>query len=167
MSAPQNNAAVLRFVKLTEHAQTPTRRSPRSAGLDLYSAYDTTVPARGKALVSTNLKIQLPTGCCGRIVPRSGLALHHIDGGGMEDYLGKLSVILYNHSDRPFAVSRGDRITQLICQQISYPTLEVQILDITERGEGGFGSTGIANNYVSAKACRSVSGRLIHGLNIL
>jgi deoxyuridine 5'-triphosphate nucleotidohydrolase len=105
MSASQNNA-VPRFVKLTEHAQTPTRGSPKSAGLDLHSAYDTTVPARGKALVSTDLKIQLPTGCCGRIAPRSGLPLrHHIDvGGGVvhEDYRGKLSVfsitILTDHS---------------------------------------------------------------------
>jgi dUTP pyrophosphatase len=79
--------------------------------------------------------------------PRSGLALHHhIDvGGGIldEDYRGNLGVILYNHSNIPFTVSCGDRIAQLICQKICYSILEeVQILDATERGEGGFGSNG-------------------------
>jgi len=71
---------------------------------------------------------------------------HHIDvGGGVidEEYRGNLCVILFNHSDVPYAVSRGDRIAQLICEKIYYPTLtEVQILDITERGAGGFDSTG-------------------------
>ena len=99
-------------------------------------------------MVQTDLQIQLPEGCYGRIAPRSGLALkHHIDiGGGIvdEDYRGNLGVILYNHSDVPFTVSRGDRIAQLICQQICYPKLEeVKVLSITERGDRGFGSTGI------------------------
>ena len=125
---------VLRFVKLTENARAPTRGSPRAAGLDLYSAYDTTVPTRGKALIPTDLQIQPPEGCYGRIAPCSGLALqHHIDiGGGVidADYHGKIGVILYNHFDLPFTVSRGDRIFQLICEQIYYPTLEeVKVLN--------------------------------------
>jgi len=145
MTSSQNNA-VLRFVKLTEKARIPTRGSPRSAGLDLHSAY-VTVPARDKILVLTDLGIQLPAGYCGHIAPRSGLALHHhIDiGGGIvdEDYRGNLGVILYNHSEIPFKVSRGDRIAQFICQ-ICYPILEeVEVLDLTKRGEGGFGSSGI------------------------
>ena len=147
MAACQNNA-VLRFVKLTERAVTPTRSSPRAAGLDLHSAYDTKVPARGKVLVQTDLQIQLAEGFYGRVAPRSGLALkHHIDiGGGIvdEDYRGNLGVILYNHSDVPFTVSRGDRIAHLICQQICYPKLEeMKVLSITERGNRGFGSSGI------------------------
>ena len=117
MATSQNNA-VLRIVKLRERAVTPTRGSPRAAGLDLYSAYDMTVPARGKILVQTDLQVQLPEGCYGQIVPQSGLALkHHIDiGGGNvdEDYRGNLGVILYNHSDLPFTVSRGDRIAKLM-----------------------------------------------------
>ena len=125
----------------------PTRESPKAAGLDLYSAYDVIVPAIGNVLISTDLQIQLPEGFYRRIAPRSGLALqHHIDiGGGVidQDYRGNLGVILYNHSDVPFAVSRGDRIAQLICEKIYYPTLkEVQILDIIERGEREFGSRG-------------------------
>ena len=62
MVASQNNAA-LRFAKLTENAQTPTKESPRAAGHDFYSAYNTTVPARGNTLIPTDLQIQLPEGC--------------------------------------------------------------------------------------------------------
>ena len=70
---------------------------------------------------------------------------HIYIGGGVidQDYRGNINFILYNHSDIPFTVSRGDRIAQLICEKIYYPTLEeVKILDITESGERGFGSRG-------------------------
>jgi len=65
------------FVKQIENAQTPTRKSQKAAGVDLYSAYDVTVPARGNALISTDLQIQFPGICYGRIAPRSGMALEH------------------------------------------------------------------------------------------
>lgn len=144
---PSESARVLRFVKLTEKALTPKKGSAKAAGFDLRSAYDMMVPARGKELIKTDLQIKLPAGCYGRIAPRSGLALqHHIDvGAGVvdEDYRGNIGVVLFNHSDKPFNVSRGDRIAQLICQQIYYPELEeVKELDDTERGKDGFGSTG-------------------------
>nr|XP_014099033.2 deoxyuridine 5'-triphosphate nucleotidohydrolase isoform X1 [Bactrocera oleae] len=139
---------VLRFAKLTEHARAPVRGSPRSAGLDLQSAYDVKVPARGKALVKTDLQVQVPEGSYGRVAPRSGLAVKNfIDvGAGVvdEDYRGNLGVVLFNHSDEDFEVKRGDRIAQFICERIFYPELEeVDKLDETERGAGGFGSTGI------------------------
>ena len=86
------------------------------------------MPARGKASIRTDLQIQLPEGCYGRRAPRSGLVLqHHIDiGGGVidADYRGNVGVVLYNHSDLPFTVSRGDRIAQLIREQIYYLSLE-------------------------------------------
>ncbi|XP_011186215.2 deoxyuridine 5'-triphosphate nucleotidohydrolase isoform X1 [Zeugodacus cucurbitae] len=139
---------VLRFAKLTEHARVPVRVSPRSAGLDLQSAYEVKVPARGKALVKTDLQVQLPEGSYGRIAPRSGLAVKNfIDvGAGVvdEDYRGNLGVVLFNHSDEDFEVKPGDRIAQFICERIFYPEVEeVDKLDETERGAGGFGSTGI------------------------
>lgn len=86
-------------------------------------------------------------GCYGRIAPRSGLAWkNHIDvGAGVidEDYRGNIGVVLFNHSDQEFKVTKGDRIAQLICQRIDYPVLqEVTNLDNTSRGAGGFGSTG-------------------------
>jgi dUTP pyrophosphatase len=77
---------------------TPTRESPKSAGLNLRSPYNTTVPARGKELMKTDLQIKLPVGCYGRIAPRRDWALfHHIDiGAGVsdEDFCGNLSVLL-------------------------------------------------------------------------
>ncbi|XP_063229280.1 deoxyuridine 5'-triphosphate nucleotidohydrolase [Bacillus rossius redtenbacheri] len=110
-------------------------------------AYEVVVPPRGKQLVKTDIQIELPPGCYGRIAPRSGLAYHnHIDvGAGVidEDYRGNVGVLLFNHSEQPFVVKRGDRIAQLICQRIFYPDLvEVEDLSDTERGENGFGSTG-------------------------
>ncbi|KDR07209.1 deoxyuridine 5'-triphosphate nucleotidohydrolase [Zootermopsis nevadensis] len=144
---PSETEVILRFVKLSEKALAPLKGSAKAAGFDLRSAYDVTVPARGKVLIKTDLQIKLPPGCYGQIAPRSGLALkHHIDvGAGVvdEDYRGNLGVVLFNHSDQPFNVSHGDRIAQLICQKIYYPVLqEVEELDETERGKNGFGSTG-------------------------
>ncbi|EDW11051.2 deoxyuridine 5'-triphosphate nucleotidohydrolase [Drosophila mojavensis] len=143
-----DNKCVLRFAKLTEHALAPQRGSARAAGYDLRSAYDVVVPARGKAVVKTDLQVQVPEGSYGRVAPRSGLAVKNfIDvGAGVvdEDYRGNLGVVLFNHSDTDFEVKHGDRIAQFICERIFYPELEeVNKLEDTERGEAGFGSTGI------------------------
>ncbi|XP_053899075.1 deoxyuridine 5'-triphosphate nucleotidohydrolase, mitochondrial isoform X1 [Malaclemys terrapin pileata] len=137
----------LRFAKLSENASAPSRGSARAAGYDLYSAYDYVIPAMEKAIVKTDIQISLPSGCYGRVAPRSGLAAKHfIDvGAGVidEDYRGNVGVVLFNFGKEDFAVKKGDRIAQLICERIFYPELEeVQVLDDTERGKGGFGSTG-------------------------
>ncbi|XP_063140398.1 deoxyuridine 5'-triphosphate nucleotidohydrolase isoform X4 [Rattus norvegicus] len=124
--------ASLRFVRLSEHATAPTRGSARAAGYDLYSAYDYTIPSMEKALVKTDIQIAVPSGCYGRV---AGV----ID----EDYRGNVGVVLFNFGKEKFEVKKGDRIAQLICERILYPDLEeVQTLDNTERGSGGFGSTG-------------------------
>ncbi|CAH1164186.1 unnamed protein product [Phaedon cochleariae] len=138
---------VLKYTKVVPEAYPPTKGSTKAAGYDLKSASDVVVPARGKALVDTGLKIELPVGCYGRVAPRSGLAVKNfIDvGAGVvdEDYRGILKVVLFNHSDNDFEVKSGDRIAQLICEKIYYPELEeVEELTETVRGEGGFGSTG-------------------------
>ena len=136
----------IRVVRLTENAIIPTRGSTRAAGLDLYSAYDITVPARGNVSVVTDLEIHVPEGYYGRITPRSGLALHHhIDVGSVvidEDSRGNVEVILFNHSDKLFVVTRGDRIAQLktICEKVYYPVLqeeeeEVSAGNATELGD--------------------------------
>jgi dUTP pyrophosphatase len=110
----------LRFVKMTEDALPPERVTPRSAGFDLRSPR-VVIPARGKSLIATNLRIQIPAGHCGRIAPRSGLAFfHHITiGAGVieEDYRGNVGVLLFNHSNYPYFVRRGDKIGQLIAKK--------------------------------------------------
>ncbi|XP_053479822.1 deoxyuridine 5'-triphosphate nucleotidohydrolase, mitochondrial isoform X1 [Ictalurus furcatus] len=138
---------VLKFAKLSEHATAPTRGSAKAAGYDLYSAYDYSIPPMDKAIVKTDLQIAVPAGCYGRVAPRSGLAAKHfIDvGAGVvdEDYRGNLGVVLFNFGKETFEVKKGDRVAQLVCERICYPDLqELKTLDETERGAGGFGSTG-------------------------
>ncbi|XP_059204025.1 deoxyuridine 5'-triphosphate nucleotidohydrolase, mitochondrial isoform X1 [Centropristis striata] len=144
---PAEQKPVLRFAKLSEHATTPTRGSSKAAGYDLYSAYDYTIGPMDKAIVKTDIQIAVPHGCYGRVAPRSGLAAKHfIDvGAGVvdEDYRGNVGVVLFNFSKDTFDVKKGDRVAQLVCERICYPDLEEQeTLDETERGAGGFGSTG-------------------------
>ncbi|KAM0852381.1 hypothetical protein ACQ4PT_051800 [Festuca glaucescens] len=141
-------APLLKVKKLSENAILPRRGSALAAGYDLSSAVEMTVPARGKALVATDLSIAIPEGTYARVAPRSGLALKHsIDvGAGVidADYRGPVGVVLFNHSEVDFAVKPGDRIAQLIIQVIATPEVaEVEDLDATVRGEGGFGSTGV------------------------
>eukprot|EP00090_Calanus_glacialis_P007743 TRINITY_DN1619_c0_g1_i1.p1 TRINITY_DN1619_c0_g1~~TRINITY_DN1619_c0_g1_i1.p1 ORF type:complete len:173 (-),score=60.10 TRINITY_DN1619_c0_g1_i1:136-609(-) len=138
---------LLQVAKLSEHATIPTRGSASAAGYDLYSAEDVTIPANGKGLVKTDIQIRVPHGTYGRVAPRSGLAWkQHIDiGAGVidEDYRGNVGVVMFNHAGTEFAVKKGDRVAQLICEKIAYPEIEVlDTLDETVRGEGGFGSTG-------------------------
>ncbi|GMY28442.1 deoxyuridine 5'-triphosphate nucleotidohydrolase-like [Fagus crenata] len=140
--------SLLKVKKLSEKAVLPSRGSPLSAGYDLSSATETKVPARGKALVPTDLSIAIPEGTYARVAPRSGLTWKHsIDvGAGVidADYRGPVGVILFNHSDIDFEVKVGDRIAQLIIEKIMTPNvMEVEDLDATVRGEGGFGSTGV------------------------
>ncbi|XP_058787870.1 deoxyuridine 5'-triphosphate nucleotidohydrolase [Vicia villosa] len=138
----------LRVKKLSDKAVIPSRGSPLSAGYDLSSATDAKVPARGKALIPTDLSIAVPEGTYARVAPRSGLTWKHsIDvGAGVidADYRGPVGVILFNHSDVDFEVKVGDRVAQLIIEKIITPEVsEVLDLDSTVRGEGGFGSTGV------------------------
>ncbi|EAQ92683.1 dUTP pyrophosphatase [Chaetomium globosum CBS 148.51] len=133
--------------KLSDKARLPTRGSAFAAGYDLFAARPTTIPARGKALVDTDISMSLPAGTYGRIAPRSGLAAKHfIDtGAGVidADYRGPVKVLLFNHADADYAVQEGDRVAQLIIERIYTPeVLEVQELEESVRGAGGFGSTG-------------------------
>jgi|UniRef100_A0A7S4GIN2 dUTP pyrophosphatase len=153
-------SVLLQVKKLTEHAIIPQRGSKHAAGYDLSSAYDLVVPARGKALVKTDCAMAIPEGTYARIAPRSGLAWkHHIDiGAGVVDYdyRGNVGVVMFNHADSDFEVKRGDRVAQLILERIITPEVsEVQELPDTERGSGGFGSTGIrgAEAINSAEDC--------------
>uniref|UniRef100_A0A3P8V8R2 Deoxyuridine 5'-triphosphate nucleotidohydrolase n=1 Tax=Cynoglossus semilaevis TaxID=244447 RepID=A0A3P8V8R2_CYNSE len=146
-AAAAEERAVLRFAKLSEHATTPTRGSSNAAGFDLYSAYDYSIGPMDKAIVKTDIQIAAPHGYYGRVAPRSGLAVKHfIDvGAGVvdEDYRGNVGVVLFNFGKETFEVKKGDRVAQLVCEKICYPELvEEKTLDETERGAGGFGSTG-------------------------
>lgn len=133
---------------MSNDIQTLSRTSSRSAGIDLHSASDHIIGGRSNCLVNTGIKLQIPEGHYGRIAARSGLAANYsIDvGAGVidEDYRGEIKVLLFNHSDNDFVISKGDRIAQLICEKISYPKIiEEASLDNSERAEKGFGSSGV------------------------
>jgi dUTP pyrophosphatase len=100
--------------------------------------------------VKTDLQISVPKGCYGRIAPRSGLALNFfIDiGAGVidADFRGNVAVLIFNFGDNAFHIQRGDRIAQLICEKIESPEIvEVFDLDCSQRGDKGFGSSGVSN----------------------
>ena len=134
--------------KLCYDAIVPTRGSDHSVGYDLYSSEDVVVPCQaGRALVGTGITVVLPPGVYGRVAPRSGLAVKHcIDvGGGVidPDYTGEIKVILFNHGENDFEIKKGDRIAQLVLERCETPPVEeINIVEDTERGSGGFGSTG-------------------------
>ena len=98
----------LRFKKLSTDAYAPTKGSKYAAGYDLYAAHDGVVPARGKELIKTDIAVAIPSGCYGRVAPRSGLAWKHsIDvGAGVidQDYRGNVGVILFNLGENDFQV---------------------------------------------------------------
>ncbi|EKD01380.1 hypothetical protein A1Q2_04327 [Trichosporon asahii var. asahii CBS 8904] len=142
------SAMPMRVKRLAPSATIPTRGSALAAGFDLYASRPASVPPRGKAMVDTDISIALPSGTYGRVAPRSGLAAKHSihTGAGVidADYRGPLKVILFNLGDEEFKVNEGDRIAQLILEEVRMaPALEVEDLDETVRGQGGFGSTGV------------------------
>ena len=115
-------------VKLSDKAILPTRGSAQAAGYDLYSAVNVSIPPHQKAIVKTDLSIRVPEGTYGRIAPRSGLAAKHFIhvGAGVidRDYTGNVGVVLFNHAESEFNVKEGDRIAQLICEEIAYVEIE-------------------------------------------
>jgi len=120
-----------------------------AAGMDVVSAEDVTLEPGARHAVATGLALAIPAGFEIQVRPRSGLALRHgvtvpnTPGTIDSDYRGELKVILINHGREPFAVRRGDRVAQLVLAPVVQAAWhEVEALDDTERGAGGFGSTG-------------------------
>ncbi|KAH8602672.1 dUTPase-like protein [Bisporella sp. PMI_857] len=141
------DAPALLIKKLSDKARLPTRGSAFAAGYDIYASKEAVVPARGKVLVDTDISMAVPAGTYGRIAPRSGLASKHfIDtGAGVidADYRGQVKILLFNHSETDFEIKEGDRVAQLVLERIYTPeVVEVQELEESVRGAGGFGSTG-------------------------
>jgi dUTP pyrophosphatase len=128
----------------------PSYAREDDAGLDLRAAHDAALEPGGRALVGTGLVVAIPAGCAGLVLPRSGLALSQgvtvLNAPGLVDagYRGELKVLLINHGAAPVAVRRGDRIAQLVIQRVERAEpIEVVELPASQRGAGGFGSTGV------------------------
>ena len=144
-------------VKQLPHAQglpLPAYQSEGAAGLDLMAAYlehqKTILEPGARELVPTGLQLQIPQGYEGQVRPRSGLALKHgvtvLNAPGTidADYRGEVCVLLINHGSEPFEITRGLRIAQLIIAPVTLARLNLtDSLETTQRGTGGFGSTGV------------------------
>lgn len=141
----------LPIVQLDPDLPLPAYAKPGDAGLDLRARLDVVIPAAGgRALVPCGVAVAIPEGWAGFVQPRSGLALSHgitcLNTPGLIDagYRGELKVLLVNtdpHED--FAITRGERIAQLVVQRVEHVVLEVvDALDGSHRGDQGFGHTG-------------------------
>ena len=140
----------LRFARLSEDAREPTRAHEGDAGYDLYAVEPARLAPGERASVGTGVAVAIPDGWAGLVLPRSGLAARHgitlpnapglIDSG----YRGEVRVLLLNTDPQAtFEVATGDRIAQLLVVRHEAPELlEVESLDETVRGAGGFGSSG-------------------------
>ncbi len=141
---------LVNIAKIHQDAVLPHYVHPGDSGMDIYSVEDLTIAPGETALVHTGLKIAVPEGYEAQVRPKSGLALKYgltvpntpgtIDSG----YRGEVCVILINHGREAFHVKKHSKIAQLvICPVIQADIVEVETLDETARGEGGFGSTGL------------------------
>ena len=140
----------LRFKKIHPDAALPSYAHASDAGMDVRSVEDVTVPAKGRVLVHTGLVMLLPPMFEAQVRPRSGLALKHgitvlntpgtIDSG----YRGEVGVILANFGDADFEIKKGDKIAQIVVAPVLQAEIEeASEIDETDRGSGGFGSTGV------------------------
>lgn len=134
--------------KLEPDAILPTRATAGSAGYDLYSYQDGILLSGCQVLISTKIAMEIPNGYCGLIWPRSGLSVKKgiETGAGVidSDYRGEVCVVLHNHSNETFIFKKGMRIAQLLITPIATPIiLEIDSLNESKRGDGGFGSTGL------------------------
>ena len=140
----------VKFVKLNGDAQAPKKAHDDDAGFDLYSCEDYLLKAHGYGAVGTGISIELPRGTEGQVRPRSGLAAKNgitvLNAPGTVDagYRGEVRVILINHSDVDFQITKGMRIAQLMVKPVfETEFIEAESLDESDRGQGGFGSSGL------------------------
>lgn len=128
----------------------PTSGNPGDAGYDLKCASEETIVARSRTTINTGVSIALPAGYVGLVHPRSGLAAKHgitvLNAPGTVDagYRGEILITLVNHSDEDFQIARGDRVAQILFQKFESATfIQVSELPGSDRGNAGFGSTGV------------------------
>ena len=143
----------INFKKMNSNAKPPYRATKGSAGADLFACIDEDIELKPgeRRLIPTGIAIELPDSSCGAFIfPRSsvaskcGVSLANCVGVVDSDYRGEIKVPLINHSDCAYIVHNGDRIAQMVIMPVILPVFkEAEELGETERGEGGFGSTGV------------------------
>lgn len=137
----------LAVTKLTPEAKVPTYAHATDAGMDMYAAAAVTIPAHERVLVSTGIAMAIPEGYVGLIWDKSGIATKRgvttlagvVDAG----YRGEVQIALYNTTEETVTFAAGEKVAQMVIQPVLQPELiEVDELEQSERGKGGFGSTG-------------------------
>lgn len=144
------DAMQVNFTLLDPELGIPTRSHIGDAAIDLQSRIDLTLEPGARAVVPTGIAVAIPEGHAGLVIPRSGHAMRHgigvVNGPGLVDsgYRGEVAVILINHGSDVVSFRRGDRIAQLAVVPVpEVEWVEVDRLEETSRGSGGFGSTGV------------------------
>ena len=143
------NQPVLKYQKLSKDAFDPVRGTPQSSGLDVFTPKDITIPAKSDLLVPLDLRFDIPYGCDLSVYNKSGVSTKKklIKGAELidSDYRGTVHVHLFNLSDEDVSFAKGDKISQLVMRPVWLgDAVEVdEISTDTERGAGGFGSTGV------------------------
>ena len=140
----------LKVTRLDDRARLPTRAYPGDAGLDLYALDEEELGPGERTSIRTGIAVEIPDGQAGLVLPRSGLAARHgialVNAPGLIDagYRGEVCVLLLNtDKSSTFEIAAGDRIAQLVLVRVEpVITVEVEALSLSERGTGGFGSSG-------------------------
>ena len=152
MHSPSDVPVMIKRLPHGHGLDLPAYATDGAAGMDAVSAETLTLAPGARHAVATGLSLAIPPGFEIQVRPRSGLALKHgitvpnTPGTIDSDYRGELKVILINHGQAAFEIRRGDRIAQLVLSPVVRASwLKVDELDETQRGEGGFGSTGVAH----------------------
>ncbi|MEK7568194.1 MAG: dUTP diphosphatase, partial [Patescibacteria group bacterium] len=139
----------IKIVKIEEDAKIPNYANLSDAGMDLFSIEEVVLKIGERQAIRTGIKTEIPDGYVGLVWDKSGLALNNgtktmagvIDSG----YRGEIKIVLVNLGDEDFEIKKGQKIAQMLVQKVERPEIElVDELNATERGENGFGSTGLA-----------------------
>lgn len=139
----------IKIQKILDETIVPNYAKQGDAGMDLYSVVDEIIPPNEIKRISTGIKMEIPEGFVGLVWDKSGVAFNKgiktmagvIDSG----YRGEIMIVLINHSKENFEIKKGQKIAQMLIQKIENPKIEIvdSLNDNTERGEGGFGHTGL------------------------
>ncbi len=138
----------IKIKKIVQHAKAPTYANQNDAGMDFYSSESLQLQPGERKLISTGISMAIPSGYVGLIWDKSGLASKHglktmagvIDAG----YRGEVKILVHNLSNMPYQIEQGNKVAQMLIQPVEQKNIiEVENLEDTERGEGGFGSSGI------------------------
>ncbi|MBT4377047.1 dUTP diphosphatase [archaeon] len=137
----------VKIKKLSPGAKIPTYANSGDAGMDIYSNEDLILPPKHRAMIKTGISMEFPEGCVALVWDKSGIAKSGVTtlaGVGDPGYRGEYKIVLLNIGSKPYEIKKGEKIAQILIQKVEQPKIEeVYDLSDSERGSGGFGSSGL------------------------